>query len=314
MRGFTDYQKDFATFTGNSSTTSNSTNSFDNIAWGMRMINDDLRYLTTKFYFNEVSYVVPGGTVANQQGYLLPSDFEVLMNCTIQVGGILYQPIEAPSRSYWDFLNVIVFNNDFPQFYYIYNGRILIWPTPASSSNVITINYKKRIVDLSMADVTQTTASSTVAATLNSTTITASSTTFRNWMAASGWIRIPYSTTDAQNGDNRWYQIASVTSNTVIELKNPYQGATITGASFTVSDVPLLPEDYQDIPLYKALRLYYTSRVPDPTRAKNYQALHDECYAALEDKYGQKSNSPVLTDPNMPVYNPNLFPSSQMFT
>jgi len=109
MRTLTGYKKDFATFSGNGSTTANSTNALDNISWGVEMINDGIRELATIFYFNETSYVVPGGTVANQQGYQLPSDFESLMNVTIQVGGLLYQPAESPSRRHFDSLNVLPF-------------------------------------------------------------------------------------------------------------------------------------------------------------------------------------------------------------
>ena len=154
MRTFTSYQKDFSTFSGNGSTTANTTNSYDNISWGMRMINDAIRYLATIFYFNETTYTVPGGTVAGQQGYNLPGDFESILNVTEQVGGILYQPVESPDRRHFDSLNVVPFNNDFPQYFYIYDGKINIWPTPASNSNVLTIHYKKRIRDISMNDVT----------------------------------------------------------------------------------------------------------------------------------------------------------------
>jgi hypothetical protein len=277
------------------------------------MICDNIRQLATIFYFNEVPYIVPGGTVANQQGYTLPGDFESLMNITIQVGGILYQPKESPSRRHFDALNVIQFYNDFPQFYYIFNGKILIYPIPASNSNVITINYKKRISDISMPDVTNVTASSTISITNATTTVVASAATFAQWMSYSGWIQFPFSSIDASSGDNKWYQIASVTDSTHLELKNPYGGATITGANFTIGDVPILPEDYQDLPLYKALRLYFTSRVPDAAftqRSMDFGQMYDAGYALLDAKYGSKNTSPVLTDTEATVYNPNLFPRS----
>jgi len=308
MRTFTSYQKDFATLSSNSSTTANSTNSYDNITWGLRMINDSIRHLATVFYLNEVTYVVPNGTVANQQGYTLPGDFESLLNCTVSVGGILYQPKESPSRRHFDALNVIPFYNDFPQYFYIYDNQILLYPTPASSSNVITLHYKKRIVDIMMDDVVSTVSLTILSATLNSTTIVSSSTAWSSWMAYSGWLNIPFNTDSLKNGDNRWYKIDSVTSGTVLLLKNPYQGVTITGGSFTVGDVPILPEDYQDLPLYKALSIYYSTRVPDPIRANKFTELYDAGYTLLDNKYGSKSTTPVLTDTDAPVYNPNLFP------
>lgn len=311
MRTAQSYKKDFATFSGNASTTSNTTNSYDNISWGMRMINDGIRYLATMFYFNETSYVVPGGTVASQQSYQLPPDFESLTNMTVQVGGLLYQCKEAPSRKYWDSLNLVPFYNDYPQYYFIWDNKINIYPIPASSANVLTLNYKKRVTDLSMDDVTQTTSASTVSPTTGDATIVASGIApFTLWMAQSGWIQIPFASNGNSTGDNKWYQIATITDATHLELKNQYTGPTTSGCAFTIGDVPILPEDYQDLPLYRALRLYYSSKVPDAGKAKAYKELYDEGYALLDAKYGSKSNSPVLNDMDSPIFNPNLFPRS----
>lgn len=308
MRSFTSYSKDFATLTGNGSTTANTTNSYDNITWGMRMINDSIRYLATAFYFNEASYTTT--SVAAQQGYQLPSDFEQMLNATVSVGNLLWQAKESPSRKHWDALNVVSFNNDFPQYYYIFNGRVNIYPTPASNGNTITLNYKKRVADLSMADVTNATNTTTVSVTTGTTTVTASAATFKNWMGMSGWIQFPYSSTDAANGDNKWYQIASVTSSTILVLKNAYTGATISGGNFTIGDTPILPEDYQDLPLFRALRMYFSTRVPSADKLAEYKDLYQEGFAALDAKYGSKSTTPVLTDTDAQVYNPNLFPRS----
>jgi hypothetical protein len=308
MRSFTQYQKDFATLTGNASTTANTPNSYDNISWGIRLINDAIRYLATVFYFNETSYTVPGGTVATQAGYNLPADFEQLLNVTVNIGGLLWQPKESPSRAHFDALNVVPYNNDYPQYWFIYNGKLNLYPTPATSGNVMVINYKKRVTDLAMADVDNTTNTTTVAVTTNTTNVTASGATFKLWMGMSGWIQFPYSSTDANNGDNKWYQIASITSTTALVLKNPYMGATITAGNFTIGDVPILPEDYQDLPLFRTCRTYFSTRVSDATKAGNFKTMYDEGYILLDNKYGQKSNSPVLTDTEAVVYNPNLFP------
>ena len=274
----------------------------------MRLINDSIRYLATAFYFNEASFTTT--SVASTQGYQLPSDFEQMLNVTVSIGSLLWQAKESPSRKHWDALNVIQFNNDYPQYYYIFNGKVNIYPTPASSGNTITMNYKRRIADLSMSDVDNTTVPSTVSVTTATATVTASVATFKNWMGMSGWIQFPYSSTDAANGDNKWYQIASVTSSTVLILKNPYTGATITGGNFTIGDTPILPEDYQDIPLHKACRIYFSTRVPNTEKATNFKAMHDESYAMLDAKYGSKSTTPVLTETDVQVYNPNLFPRS----
>lgn len=295
------YLSDWTTLTQNY-TSSNS-------SLGAILIRDAIRYLATKYYFNEKSFTVPSGTVAQQQAYVLPSDFEVLENVTIQIGGYLWQASMTASRKQWDALNLIPYYNDYPQFIYIWNNQLLVWPIPASSSNVITVNYKSRIVDPSRADVTETSASTTVSITTATSTVTAAGSAFQSWMGQSGWIRIPHSTTTtATNGDNRWYQVSTVTSSTVLTLVNAYLGTTVTAGNFTVGDVPILPEDYQDLPLYRALFIYFSSIAPSTAQAKLYEGLYNAGTAMLDDKYSSKDYTPVLTDLNTPVYNPNLFP------
>lgn len=295
MRTYTNYLTDWQALTGNTST--------ENQTQGMIKINDAIRYLATKFYFNEKSYTVPSGTVAQQQTYQLPFNFEVIENVTIQVGGYLWQPLPAASRAHFDYLNLIPYYNDYAQYYYIWNGLLNLWPIPASSSNAITINHKTRIKDIALADFT----TGTVTATSGSTTITHSATGFYPQMAGM-WIKLTPSSSTTTSGDGQWYQIASYVSTSSVTLYNQYAGTTVAGASFIIGDVPILPEDYQDLPLYRALYIYYSSIVPNPNQAELYKKLYDEGYQWLADKYGSKTYSPVLPDPNTPVYNPNLFP------
>lgn len=298
MRTYTNYLNDWQSLTQNTSST--------NQTLGIRLINDQIRYLATKFYFNERSFTVPGGTVAQQQAYVLPPDFEQLENVTIQIGGYLWQGTMSASRKQWDALNLIPYYNDYPQFVYIWNNQLLVWPIPASSSNVITINYKARVVDLSQADVM----TGTVSVTTATTAVTAAGgTPFASWMGQSGWMRIAHSTTTtATNGDNKWYQISSVSTTTALALVNAYVGATVAAGSYTIGDVPILPEDYQDIPLYWAVMTYYNSVNPKPDRFKLYDTLYKERFTFLQEKYSSKDYTPVLTDMNTPVFNPNLFP------
>lgn len=292
MKTYTSYQNDIPRIINNSLA--------DNIAWATEVINDSLRYLTTKYYFNERTYTVPGGTVAQTQFYNLPPQVKKLINVTVTIGSVIWQPKECPSRQYWDSLNVITFYQDFPSFFFVYNNQVGIWPIPASSSNPITLNYKTRIQDLGMADV-----SATGSASNGATAIGATGGIFRNWMDEQ-WVRFPHSTTTGQDGDNQWYQIDSITSAATAVLKNQYTGTSLTGP-MTIGQVPLLPEDYQDLPLYRLGIIYYTTRFPDPVRAQQYQALWDQGVAALDDEYGSKTTSVILQDTDQPVVNPNLF-------
>lgn len=349
----------------------------DNLTWALEELNQSLRYLTTTFYFNERSYTIT--TTAATQFYNLPPQVKKLINVTVLIGSTLWQPKECPSREYWDYLNTIAFNQDYPSFFFVYNGQVGLWPTPSSSGNTITMNYKTRIVDLSMPDVTSTSASSTISA-INASNIltTAGTADLPQWLSQQ-WIRIPHSATTSLNGDNQWYQIDIVydghsnstgslssgsnlilttgsffvstdvgafitstgipsgsvitavlgsnsarisnnaTTNTSstsifligshVALKNKYTGSTVVGANFTAGETPILPEDYQDLPIYRMAYLYYTTRFPDPVRAKLYKDLYDTGYAALNDEFGSKTTNVILTDTSTPIFNPNLYQS-----
>lgn len=293
MRTYTSYQNDIPRILNNSLT--------DNVTWATEMVNDSIRYLVSKYYFNERTYTTV--TVAQQQFYNLPPRVKKIINSTVTIGSVLWQPKECPSREYWDALNVITFYQDFPSFFFVYNGQLGIFPIPASSSNTITMNYKSRIPDLTQADYT----TGTVSITTNTTTVTGSGTTFTNLMAQGGWIRVAHSSTNSANGDNEWYEIDSVTSATVLVLKNKYTGATVAAGSYTIGEVTILPEDYQDLPLYRMGLIYYTTRYPDAIRAAEYQKLWDDGLYRLNEEFGSKTTNVILTDTDSPIQNPNLF-------
>lgn len=389
----TTYQNQFTDLTQNTSPA--------NQTRGLQLINQSLRYLTQKYYFNEQQF--QGFTVANQQVVTLPFDAKDIINETVLVGGILWQPLESPNRQFWDALNTIPFYSDFPQFFYRFKANQLqLFPIPTSNNNVISINYKRRIKDLGAADYTTGTVEATqwklgqITATANSanlfgttlsytpplalndkvilagpasgdlpagfsdnttyyvvavsnqvpsassagntdfnfqlsatqsgsaiipTTVgsgTISYTQAGNVLTGTGtswttnmagrWINIPETQSNSTSGDNRWYQILSVQSGTSLTLFNDYQGQTLSGASYTIGEVPILPEDYQDLALYRALWIYYTSIVPNPGQAKGFFEIYQAGKEVLDYEFGSKTTNPVLTPPTAPTFNPNLFP------
>lgn len=292
MKSYTTLRNQFGTLSANTAT--------NNLALGDQLINDSLRYLTTKYFFNERTQVVPNGTVASQQEYNLPFNIKTIISAYVSVGNIRYTLTECPTRQMWDSINFVPYTSDIPQFYFIFNKKINLFPTPASSANPITIVYKCRIDDLSQADYTTGTAYVTTA----TPTITGVGTTWTTAMAGR-WIRIT-----APTGDNEWYEIASVESTTSLTLVNQYQGATILvgGASaYTIGEMPLLAEDYQDLPIYRALSIYFTSRVPDVSRAQLYTKLYEDGFERLDAEFGSKSWSVAITPADQEVNNPNLF-------
>lgn len=290
MRSIQTLQTDFGILSLN--------NSAANIVQGTRLINDAIRILVNKFYFNESSFTTP--SVSGQQFYNLPPQCRKIINVTGTIGSVVWITKDCPDRNYWDFLNTIQFKQDFPMFHFIWNHNTQfgVWPTPASSGNTYTVNYQARNIDLSQADYTI----GTVTATNGSPNITFAGSTLVGNMA-NRWIQI-----QAPAGDNQWYQILSVNTgaNTAVLYGN-YTGTTVAGASFVIGEMAVLPEDYQDLPLYRALEIYFTSIVPNPTNAKLYQGLYERGYEQLNGDYGSKTTGVVLTDESAPLINPNLF-------
>lgn len=271
----------------------------------MKLINDALRHLVGTFFFNETSYTVPGGTVSGQQAYQLPFNNKQVVNTTVLIGSVLWQPQEVSTRKAFDALNVIPFNNNYPQYYYIWNNQLLIWPTPAEDGDAITINYKRRIRDLSFSDYT----TGTVSVTSASTTVTGSGTSWTTNMAGM-WLNIPLTSSNTTSGDDEWYQIASVESTTSLTLYNAYEGQTVTGGTYTIGEVPILPEDFQDLPLYRALYIYFTTYSKNPQSAAEFKRLYDEGYARLDSEFGSKTAGVGITPSNMSVVQPNMFQSN----
>ena len=148
-----------------------------------QLINDNTRYLIQKFNLHERTKTAV--TVASQQAYTFPYNYKKLINVTVTVGSTIYAPTEITSRNEWDRLNSNPTSplSDTPQYYYVYNNQVLLYPTPATSSNTITYHYKVRTRDLSQADYTTGTVSITTATTV----VTGSGTTFvadmvRRWI------------------------------------------------------------------------------------------------------------------------------------
>lgn len=299
MRTFSSYRTDYQALTNNTSTA--------NQTFGDTQINDSVRTLVGVFFFNEQTYTVPGGTVAGQAAYQLPFNNKQVINSTVLIGNVLWQPREVSTRKQYDALNVIPFENNYPQYYYIFNDQLLIWPTPAENGDAITINFKRRVRNLQLSDYT----TGTVTVTNGSTAVVGATTAWTANMAGM-WLNVPLTTSNATSGDNEWYQIASVTNATNLVLFNQYQGSTATSASggYIIGDVPILPEDFQHLPLYRAAYVYYSSIKLDAEKAKLYQSIYDEGYRLLDAEFGSKTSGVGLTPNEIGVVNPNFFQNS----
>ncbi len=258
-----------------------------------------------KYFSNEGSFSIQ--TVAQQQFYNLPPNYSKLKTVTITIGNLKWTPSEVLSRVEWDKLNVFPYYADIPNNYFIYPGgdhgaSIGIWPIPSTTGNTITFNYKFRIPDLSIEDYTTP---GTVSVTNGGTTVTGSGTSFvptTNQQLESRWIRFSQPT-----GDNLWYQIANVSSATSLTLYGAYQGISIVGSStYTIGQMPIIMEDFQDMLVDDALVNYFSSIVDNPKKADEYLGRY-EMKLKMLDEYAGSTSINVNLGRRTLNRNPNLF-------
>lgn len=219
-------------------------------------------------------------TVASQQFYYIGNGR--VRNVTVTIGSTKYTPTEIKTRDDWDMLNQSTSLSDTPEYYFVGDGRIGFYPTPSSAtSNAITANILQGHKDLSIADYTTGTITTT-----DGVTITGTTTVWTEKMAGR-WLRITDSDT-ANTGDGNWYEISSVTSATVLVLVSPYLGTAIaTGtAAYTIGQSSIIPEDFQMVPVYRAVELYFTGIQPEEKRAEKFKQLYAEGLKRLQVECG----------------------------
>lgn len=246
--------------------------------------------------------------VGGLQFYPAPPNYSKIKTLTITIGNLKWTPKEVLTRAEWDMLNVFPYYADIPNNFFIYPGgdrgaQVGIWPIPSTTGNLITYNYKYRISDLSIADLT----AQTVAVSNGGFTVTGSATSWTpttNVTLESRWIQIAQ-----PKGDNLWYQIASVDSTTSLTLYQPYQGITVSGGTAVIGQMPLIMEDFQDMLIWKSLMFYWSTIKKDEENYANFKGLYDEKLAQLKEYSGTSTINVNLGRPTM-NRNPNLFPQT----
>lgn len=245
-------------------------------------------------------------SIGGVQFYPMPPNYSKLKDITITVGVLRWTLTEVRTRTEWDNLNVFPYYASIPSKFFIYpggdkGGQIGIWPIPSTTGNVITFNYKFRVPDLSIADYV----AGTVAVSNGSTAVTGTTTVWTpttNPQLESRWIQISQT-----KGDNLWYQVQSVNSNTSITLYQPYQGITVSGGAYTLGQMPLIAEDFQDMLPWKALQYYFGSIVDKPEKVKEYKDTYDRKLQLLAEYSGTNTVNVNLSPPGR-RRNVNLFP------
>lgn len=291
----------YTTYTNNTDAT--------NLANGQLYMNDNVRDILGErdWPFLEANDSTQR-TVGSQQFYALPNDLDKDINVTVLIGSVLWKPREITNRDQWDRINYAQnVTSNIPQAFFIYNGQVGFWPTPSTSGNTITYNYKKRVADLALPDYTT---GGVFTATSGTTTIVGTSTAWNQSMAGS-FIQIASAQT-ANAGDNMWYQIsASATiSGTQLFLAAPYKGTNISAgnATYTIGQMPPLPENYHIMPVYWAAANYWRLNGNNIPKAQEYERLYKEKLTTFMRDFGTKSANPRIDSgvAEEHLVNPNL--------
>lgn len=209
-------------------------------------------------------------TVSGADYVTVPNKIRRVMAVRQQNGvdptSVIYIPRMIFDAVAWDtILAAQLGSSNVPRFVYQRDNRLYIQPVMNESNDVVWIRGRIDLRDLSIADYST---GSIVSIANGATTVTGTGTSWTASMAGR-YIRITESNT-ANNGDGYWYEVASVTSSTILELKAPYQGTTIAvgTAPYVLGQITYEPETYQMGPIYRAVALWL--QVNDPLHPDRY--------------------------------------------
>lgn len=242
------------------------------------------------------------------QAYPIPPNVSKIKNDTITIGQLVYTPAPVQTIQEWTRLNALPYTSDIPNCFFIYQNKVMFWPIPSTSGNVITFNYKARVPELTISDYSTGTLSGLA---INDVAVTGVGTAWNSTGAFPLNTDLTffnlYLMIDPPEGDGLWYPIQRFNSDTSLTLALPLQHVpSATAASYTIGQLPLLQEDFQDMLVYGALQTYFTSIVNNDAAFNKFKAMYDERLVLLEQYAGTKSVNVDLGEQAVP-YNPNLY-------
>lgn len=243
-----------------------------------------------KWWWLEIEQQV--NTIANQEYVEIPNQIRQVVSVRQQNGAdpdsnvVTYIPKMIFDPTKWDLIIASKLGtSNVPLFVYQRNERLYIRPIPSVSDFIVKIRGRIAIRDVNIADYTT---GSIISIANADTTVTGTGTTWTTSMAGR-YIRITESDI-ANKGDGYWYEIASVTSATVLVLKKPYQGTAVSAgtAAYTLGQITYEPEAYQMAPIYRAVAQFFQINDPlHPDRYNMYWKMYDGgVEAGLSTVYG----------------------------
>jgi len=285
----------YGVLTKNSSTT--------NLLLGDEIANDLYRGICALRDWNFLERLRTLVTVASSQKYPLPYDCDFVREVSVIISDTRYTPRLCPDQKTWDILNLSQFTSDIPEWYYIFNNELWLWPIPATADNTINITQKTKVIDLGLADYTT---GSIVSVANGGTAVVGTGTAWTNQMVGR-YIRITI-TNNANTGDGLWYEIAGVTDTTHLTLAKAYGGNAIAAgtAACTIGQMPLLHEAYHHLPWIGAAAQYWAKE--KDSRGDSLQKRYERGVSELISPNSSPTTDMVIDDGcgGQEITNPNL--------
>lgn len=294
MLTFSDLKALYATLTNDASS--------ENAAQGSVWMNQAYRQICAvrPWYWLEADATAV--TVARQQAYALPYDYDKLISTFQTVGAYKYVPREIVSQIDWEMMNVQTqYYSNYPVYFHIWKGAVEFWPIPSTDGQPVSYRYRKLVTDLTVANTTDGTVT-----TDGTAAVTGSGTSWNASMVGQ-YLQVPPTGNASTSGDGYAYRVAAVASATSLTLDKAYAGRNVTGANYVIGQAPALPEAFQDMLAYKAAQNYYLTRNPDNVRVQNFKMMYDEKWDGLVQDSKKSANVWVIPGSPQGNTNPNNF-------
>ncbi len=287
----------------------------DSDATNLTLLQNFIRIGTKKFQAQlglyitaeERSITMYTDTISGTSGlaYYLPENFKSLTEFFVTIGTVQYPTELIQDIGLWRQigLNTTGSTSNAPQFTFIKNDRIEVWPLPTSSdTNTATIRYESIEKDLTQDDY--------VTGTITTLTNGASAVTGADSVWTAGMVGRHFKI----DADGQWYKISAFTSTTAITLEREYQGTSIaTGTSaYTIGQIAKLPLDAYELPVYYAVWKWALFR-KDVQLAREYERMWKEGVRDAKRTWANRSSSAIIHDKSRigrrGLINPNNYPS-----
>lgn len=278
-------------------------NSTANIAMGNSlMYGEESRIASMKpWFFLERTFYL--SSVADQGTYNLGVGIQRVVSVYVIVDNFKATPKKISSAQDWARVTSPTdTSSTYPEYYFVNEGTIEFWPRLADTvANNIVLKCIIAVKNPSKPDYTTGTASIANAGTV----VTGSGTTFAVGMIGN---YIKFTGTNSGGGDELWYPITGFTSTTSITIGRPYEGATITGASYIIGQASVLPPGFDEIPMYKALVHYYGGVQSDPSKYQLYTSLYDRGIVDMTRAFSLRTGDVAIDSTDDIPLNPNNAP------